>query len=212
MNLKWNLKWNLLLAVLLVATAVFSFQAVQAASGKTIKAVTVKVGGKKANKKTISLKKGKTATIKVSTSPKLSKKTIRYQSSKPSVVSVSKNGRLKAKKAGTSTIRVTVQADGYKTKKVTFQVKVTNSGSASAENANSDSTGTESGDTESAKDAIVYMTTDISAEGMMAVYQALGWTPTGKVAVKLSTGEPPASNYLRPELIADVVKEVDALS
>lgn len=209
MNLKWNLKWNLLLAVLLVATAVFSFQAVQAASGKTIKAVTVKVGGKKANKKTISLKKGKTATIKVSTSPKLSKKTIRYQSSKPSVVSVSKNGRLKAKKAGTSTIRVTVQADGYKTKKVTFQVKVTNSGSASAENANSDSTGTESGDTESAKDAIVYMTTDISAEGMMAVYQALGWTPTGKVAVKFSTGEPPASNYLRPELIADVVKEVD---
>lgn len=56
---------------------------------------------------------------------------------------------------------------------------------------------------------LVYMTTDISPEGMMAVYEALGWMPTGKVAVKLSTGEPPASNYLRPELIADVVKEVD---
>lgn len=54
----------------------------------------------------------------------------------------------------------------------------------------------------------VYMTTDISPEGLMAVYKALNWTPTGKVAVKLSTGEPPASNYLRPELIKDVVQEV----
>lgn len=42
----------------------------------------------------------------------------------------------------------------------------------------------------------------------MAVYEALEWSPTGKVAVKLSTGKPPASNYLRPELIADVVREV----
>ena len=55
----------------------------------------------------------------------------------------------------------------------------------------------------------VYMTTDISPEGMMAVYNALGWQPTGKVAVKLSTGEPPASNYLRPELIKDLVQSVD---
>ena len=56
--------------------------------------------------------------------------------------------------------------------------------------------------------AVVYFTDDISPEGMLAVYNALQWSPTGKVAVKLSTGEPPASNYLRPELIADVVKEV----
>jgi len=55
----------------------------------------------------------------------------------------------------------------------------------------------------------VYFTSDISAEGMMAVYEALGWEPTGKVAVKLSTGEPPASNYLRPELVKDVVKAVN---
>jgi len=55
----------------------------------------------------------------------------------------------------------------------------------------------------------VYMTTDISPEGLMAVYTALGWTPTGSVAVKLSTGEPPNSNYLRPELIKDVVQAVD---
>lgn len=49
--------------------------------------------------------------------------------------------------------------------------------------------------------SVVYMTADISPEGLMSVYQSLGWTPKGEVAVKLSTGEPPASNYLDPELI-----------
>ncbi|NBK79925.1 DUF362 domain-containing protein [bacterium D16-76] len=56
--------------------------------------------------------------------------------------------------------------------------------------------------------SVVYFTDDISPEGMLAIYNALQWSPTGKVAVKLSTGEPPASNYLRPELIKDVVDEV----
>ena len=56
---------------------------------------------------------------------------------------------------------------------------------------------------------IVYFTSDISSEALTEIYEKLGWTPTGKVAVKLSTGEPPASNYLRPELIADVVGAVD---
>ena len=55
----------------------------------------------------------------------------------------------------------------------------------------------------------VYFTSDISAEGMTAVYEALGWEPEGRVAVKLSTGEPPASNYLDPQLIKDVVEAVD---
>ncbi len=55
----------------------------------------------------------------------------------------------------------------------------------------------------------VYMTTDISPDGLTAVYEALGWTPEGKVAVKLSTGEPPASNYLKPELIKALVQSVD---
>ncbi|MCM1298766.1 MAG: DUF362 domain-containing protein [[Eubacterium] siraeum] len=58
-------------------------------------------------------------------------------------------------------------------------------------------------------DSVVYFTSDISSEGMMAVYEALSWNPTGNVAVKLSTGEPPASNYLRPELIKDLVQSVD---
>ena len=55
----------------------------------------------------------------------------------------------------------------------------------------------------------VYMTTDISPEGLMKVYEALNWTPSENVAVKLSTGEPPSSNYLRPDLIRNLVEFVD---
>ena len=51
---------------------------------------------------------------------------------------------------------------------------------------------------------VVYFTSDISAEGLVRIYEALGWTPEGNVAVKISTGEPPASNYLHPELIGDL--------
>lgn len=57
-------------------------------------------------------------------------------------------------------------------------------------------------------DRIVYMTTDISPEGLMAVYEALGANPQGKIAVKIASGEP-GSNYLRPELIGDFVQSFD---
>ena len=57
--------------------------------------------------------------------------------------------------------------------------------------------------------SIVYFTSEISPEALIKIYNALGWKAEGKVAVKLSTGEPPASNYLRPELIADLVKLVN---
>lgn len=56
---------------------------------------------------------------------------------------------------------------------------------------------------------IVYFTSDISAAGLVKLYEELGWEPAGKVAVKVSTGEPPASNYLRAELIGDLVQKVD---
>lgn len=63
--------------------------------------------------------------------------------------------------------------------------------------------------TDSADASTVYYLPDISAQAMVEIYNALQWTPTGNVAVKLSTGEPPASNYLRPELIADLVQLVN---
>ena len=56
---------------------------------------------------------------------------------------------------------------------------------------------------------VVYFTADISPEGLQAVYDALNWQPTGKLAVKVSTGEPPASNYLRAELIGPLVQALD---
>lgn len=55
----------------------------------------------------------------------------------------------------------------------------------------------------------VYMTTDISPEGLIKVYEALGWQPEGRTAVKISTGEPPASNYLQPSLIGPLVQSLD---
>ena len=41
-------------------------------------------------------------------------------------------------------------------------------------------------------DPLVYFTSDISAEGLVRIYESLGWDPQGKPAVKISTGEPPA--------------------
>lgn len=55
---------------------------------------------------------------------------------------------------------------------------------------------------------VVYMTSDISSQGLMAAYEALGVTPSGNVAVKLSTGET-GSNYLNPNLIKELVQTVN---
>lgn len=56
---------------------------------------------------------------------------------------------------------------------------------------------------------VVYFIRDISSAGMLKAYNALGWTAEGKTGVKISTGEPPASNYLRPALLKDTVQEVN---
>lgn len=55
----------------------------------------------------------------------------------------------------------------------------------------------------------VYFTRDISPAGLVRAYNALNWTPHGKVGIKMSTGESSKSNYLRPELIKDLVSHVD---
>ena len=56
---------------------------------------------------------------------------------------------------------------------------------------------------------LVYMTTEITPEALLKIYEQLGFDAEGNVAVKISTGEPPASNYLRPELIKELVQSVD---
>jgi len=56
--------------------------------------------------------------------------------------------------------------------------------------------------------ATVYMTSEISPESLIRMYEALGVPAEGKVAVKISTGEPGGHNYLKPELIGSLVKKV----
>ena len=75
------------------------------------------------------------------------------------------------------------------------------SDAAAGTNSSDAAAGAESSDPAGADSSVVFFTSDISAEGLVKIYDTLGWTPTGNVAVKISTGEPPASNYLRPELI-----------
>ncbi|MBO7194184.1 MAG: DUF362 domain-containing protein [Bacteroidaceae bacterium] len=60
-----------------------------------------------------------------------------------------------------------------------------------------------------AEKPVVYMTKDISPEGLVRVYDALGVVPNGKVAVKISTGEPGGNNFLQPSLIKDLVNKVN---
>ena len=55
----------------------------------------------------------------------------------------------------------------------------------------------------------VYFTSNISPAGLMSVYEALGLTPNGNVAVKVHTGEPGNPHYLNPELIRDLVQRVN---
>lgn len=64
------------------------------------------------------------------------------------------------------------------------------------------------GQEQKADTPIVYMTTDISSQGLMNIYQALSASPSGKIAVKLSTGEP-GSNYLRTDLIGELVQSLE---
>lgn len=56
----------------------------------------------------------------------------------------------------------------------------------------------------------VFMTTAITSDGLMAVYEALGRKPQAdqKVAVKITTGEGVNSNHLRPAFISKLVQTV----
>ena len=57
--------------------------------------------------------------------------------------------------------------------------------------------------------SVVYFTKEITPESLVKVYEALGVVPTGKVAVKISTGEPGGHNFLQPSLIKELVARVN---
>ncbi len=63
--------------------------------------------------------------------------------------------------------------------------------------------------TEDASAPKVYFFSEITPEALVKAYKASGVGLSGKVGVKMSTGESTRSNYLRPELIADLVHLVN---
>ena len=59
---------------------------------------------------------------------------------------------------------------------------------------------------ESAK---IYFTKEVSKEAIVKIYKALNHPLKGNVGIKISTGEPGGNNYLHPELIEDIVSELN---
>ncbi len=55
----------------------------------------------------------------------------------------------------------------------------------------------------------VYFTKEITPESLVRIYKALGVEATGRVAVKISTGEGGNTHYLKPPLIRQLVEEVN---
>lgn len=55
----------------------------------------------------------------------------------------------------------------------------------------------------------VYFTKEITPESLIKVYEALGKKLDGKVAVKISTGEPGGHNFLQPALISSLVQKLN---
>lgn len=51
----------------------------------------------------------------------------------------------------------------------------------------------------------VYFTSDISSEGLKKIYKALNVNLKGKVAIKLSSGEPGGHNFLNPKMIKPLI-------
>jgi len=55
----------------------------------------------------------------------------------------------------------------------------------------------------------VFFTKEITPESLVKIYKALGVEATGRVAVKISTGEGGNNHYLKPTLIRQLVEEVN---
>ncbi|MCH5269086.1 MAG: DUF362 domain-containing protein [Lachnospiraceae bacterium] len=143
----------------------------------------------KLNKNNMTITVGKSQKLKVKNLPKSAK--VSWKSSKKSVATVNKKGVVKAKKKGKATISCKVSYGRKNKKKMVLKCKIIVEKKKSS------------------KKSVVYMTKDISAKSLLSVYNALNWKASGKTAVKISTGEPPASHYLDSNLIKDLVHSVD---
>lgn len=161
----------------------------------------------------LSLNKGEKKKLEL----KGAKGKIKWSTNKKKIATVSQKGIVTAKNNGKAIITASNGKKKYKCK-VTVTSKNTPAASQVPDNTETpepssapgqDASASPDGNQADSNIPVVYMTKDISPEGLMAVYNALGWTPSGNVAVKISTGEPPASNYLKPDLIKDLVQSVN---
>lgn len=162
----------------------------------------------------LSMTTGDSQKLKLNGVGKKNQAKISWKTSDSGVASVTPKGKVTAKSAGKAVITARFKKKNYR---CTVQVA-----EKQAENQNPDADDASKPDTDVTPNpdgnqnmgtkggSTVYFTADISSKGLMAVYEALGWKPQGKAAVKLSTGEPPASNYLDPELMKELVQSVDA--
>ncbi len=57
--------------------------------------------------------------------------------------------------------------------------------------------------------AAVYYSKEISPNSLIRIYEALGHRLSGRIAIKISTGESEKSNNLRPSLIAPLVQKLN---
>ena len=55
----------------------------------------------------------------------------------------------------------------------------------------------------------VYFIKEINSENLIKIYDALGVDLSGKIGVKISTGEPGGHNFLNPNLIKDLIKKIN---
>ena len=57
----------------------------------------------------------------------------------------------------------------------------------------------------SGNESIVYFTRDLSAEGLKKIYEKVNGTMTGKIGVKLHTGEPHGPNIIPREWVKELL-------
>ncbi|MFA5012020.1 MAG: DUF362 domain-containing protein [Ignavibacteria bacterium] len=56
---------------------------------------------------------------------------------------------------------------------------------------------------------VVYMTKELTSDGLIAVHKDPGLILSGKIAVKIGTGEPDGNNYISSDLIKELVQSVN---
>ena len=55
----------------------------------------------------------------------------------------------------------------------------------------------------------VYFTKEVTSKSLVKIYESLNHELKGKVAIKISTGEPGGHNFLNPNLIKDLASKLN---